>query len=137
MAHEVLGKCYHDAAAALRVNVTYTMQSGASFTLSSATRTRIVGDKVDEYYTCMDPSPVAEASWRSTPPSNDLDGAGSGAIEGCRPAEKAQHEIRVVRDQLVPAQPARPTEPANRPRRRDRRAGRPRQDRRRRCVSTT
>jgi hypothetical protein len=62
MRHEILEEFYNDDTAALRVNVTYTMQSGASFTLPAVTRTRISGDKVVEYLIYMDPSPVAEAS---------------------------------------------------------------------------
>jgi hypothetical protein len=62
MKHDILEEFYNDDTAALRVNVTYTMNSGASFTLPAITRTRIKGDKVVEYLIYMDPSPVAEAS---------------------------------------------------------------------------
>lgn len=62
MRHEIVEEFYNDDTAALRVNVTYTMQSGASFTLPAVTRTRIKGDKVVEYLIYMDPSPVAAAS---------------------------------------------------------------------------
>lgn len=62
MRHEVLEEFYGADTAALRVDVTYTMGSGASFTLPAITRTRICGDKVVEYLIYMDPSPVAEAS---------------------------------------------------------------------------
>ncbi len=62
MKHDILDEFYNDDTAALRVNVTYTMQSGASFTLPAVTRTKIRGDKVVEYLIYMDPSPVAEAS---------------------------------------------------------------------------
>lgn len=62
MRHEVLEEFYGEDTAALRVDVTYTMRSGSSFTLPAITRTRIRGDKVVEYLIYMDPSPVAEAS---------------------------------------------------------------------------
>jgi ketosteroid isomerase-like protein len=62
MRHEILEEFYNEDTAALRVEVTYTMRSGASFTLPAITRTRIRGDKVVEYLIYMDPSPVAEAS---------------------------------------------------------------------------
>lgn len=62
MRHDIVEEFYNDDAAALRVNVTYTMQNGASFTLPAITRTRIAGDKVTEYFIYMDPSPVADAS---------------------------------------------------------------------------
>lgn len=62
MKHEILEEFYNDDTAALRVNVTYTMQNEKSFTLPAVTRTRIAGDKVIEYFIYMDPSPVAEAS---------------------------------------------------------------------------
>ncbi|MEV1292685.1 nuclear transport factor 2 family protein [Pseudonocardia sp. NPDC049635] len=62
MKHDILEEFYNDDTAALRVNVTYTMQSGASFTLPAVTRTRIDGDKVVEYLIYMDPSPVTDAS---------------------------------------------------------------------------
>ncbi|WP_181780946.1 nuclear transport factor 2 family protein [Pseudonocardia pini] len=62
MKHEVLEEFYNEDTAALQVTVTYTMASGASFTLPAITRTRIQGDKVVEYLVYMDPSPVAEAS---------------------------------------------------------------------------
>jgi ketosteroid isomerase-like protein len=61
MRHEILEEFYNEDTAALRVEVTYTMRSGASFTLPAITRTRIRGDKVVEYLIYMDPSPVAEA----------------------------------------------------------------------------
>jgi hypothetical protein len=62
MRHEVLEEFYNTDTAALRVEVTYTMRSGACFTLPAVTRTRIRGDKVIEYLVYMDPSPVAESS---------------------------------------------------------------------------
>jgi ketosteroid isomerase-like protein len=62
MQHEVLEEFYGEDTVALRVDVTYTMQGGATFTLPAITRTRIRGDKVVEYLVYMDPSPVAEAS---------------------------------------------------------------------------
>jgi hypothetical protein len=62
MRHNVVEEFYNDDAAALRVDVTYTMQNGASFTLPAITRTQIAGDKVTEYFIYMDPSPVADAS---------------------------------------------------------------------------
>lgn len=62
MRHEVLEEFYGEDTAALRVEVTYSMQNGSSFTLPAITRTRIRGGKVVEYLIYMDPSPVAEAS---------------------------------------------------------------------------
>ncbi|SRR5581483_4782943 len=62
MRHEILEEFYNADTAALRVEVTYTMRGGASFTLPAVTRTRIRGDKVIEYLIYMDPSPVAESS---------------------------------------------------------------------------
>jgi hypothetical protein len=52
MRHEILEEFYNEDAAALRVNVTYTMRSGESFTLPAVTRTRIRGDKVAECPAC-------------------------------------------------------------------------------------
>jgi len=62
MRHDILEEFYNEDAAALRVEVTYTMTSGASFTLPAITRTRIRGDKVVEYLIYMDPSPVTASS---------------------------------------------------------------------------
>jgi limonene-1,2-epoxide hydrolase len=62
MRHEILEEFYNADTAALRVNVTYIMRSGATFTLPAVTRTRIRGDKVIEYLIYMDPSPVVAAS---------------------------------------------------------------------------
>ena len=58
MRHTILEEFYNEDTAALRVEVTYTMTSGESFTLPAVTRTRIRGDKVAEYLIYMDPSPV-------------------------------------------------------------------------------
>lgn len=62
MRHEILEEFYNEDTAALRVEVTYTMRSGESFTLPAVTRTRIRGDKVAEYLIYMDPSPVTGPS---------------------------------------------------------------------------
>jgi limonene-1,2-epoxide hydrolase len=62
MRHEILEEFYNEDTAALRVEVTYTMRSGGSFTLPAVTRTRIRGDKVVEYLIYMDPSPVTGTS---------------------------------------------------------------------------
>ena len=62
MQHEILETWSADDVAAVRVEVTYTMQNGAQFTLPAITRTRIRDGKVSEYLIFMDPSPVAEAS---------------------------------------------------------------------------
>lgn len=60
--HEVVEEFYGEDTAALRIDVTYTMQNGQSFTLPAVTRTRIRGDKIVEYFIFMDPSPVVAAS---------------------------------------------------------------------------
>jgi hypothetical protein len=60
--HEVVEEFYGEDTAALRIDVTYTMQNGESFTLPAVTRTRIRGDKIVEYFIFMDPSPVVAAS---------------------------------------------------------------------------
>ena len=46
----------------MRVEVTYTMQNGAQFTLPAVTRTRVRDGMISEYLIFMDPSPVASAS---------------------------------------------------------------------------
>jgi hypothetical protein len=60
--HDVIEELYGADVAMLRVEVTYTMQNGTSFTLPAITRTRIRGDKIVEYLIFMDPSPVEAAS---------------------------------------------------------------------------
>ena len=62
MRHEILEEFYNEDTAALRVEVTYTMRSGESFTLPAVTRTRIRGEKVVEYLIYMDPSSVTSTS---------------------------------------------------------------------------
>jgi limonene-1,2-epoxide hydrolase len=62
MRHKILEEFYNEDTAALRVEVTYTMRSGESFTLPAVTRTRIRGDKVVEYLIYMDPSSVTGTS---------------------------------------------------------------------------
>lgn len=62
MRHEILEAWSADDVTAVRVEVTYTMQNGAQFTLPAITRTRIRDGKVSEYLIFMHPSPVAEAS---------------------------------------------------------------------------
>lgn len=62
MRHVILEAWAADDVAAVRVEVTYTMQNGAEFTLPAVTRTRVRDGKVAEYLIFMDPSPVQEAS---------------------------------------------------------------------------
>jgi ketosteroid isomerase-like protein len=62
MRHVVLEEFLADDVAAMRVEVTYTMQNGAEFTLPAVTRTKVRDGKVSEYLIFMDPSPVAQAS---------------------------------------------------------------------------
>jgi hypothetical protein len=62
MRHKILEEFYNEDTAALRVEVTYTMRSGESFTLPAVTRTRIRGEKVVEYLIYMDPSSVTSTS---------------------------------------------------------------------------
>ena len=58
MRHNILEEFYNEDTAALRVEVTYTMTSGESFSRPAVTRARIRGDKVAEYLIYLDPSPV-------------------------------------------------------------------------------
>jgi len=58
MKHVVLEEWGDDNVAAFRVEVTYTMNDGATFTLPAVTRTRIEDGAVTEYMIFMDPSPV-------------------------------------------------------------------------------
>lgn len=46
---------------AMRVDVTYTMNAGATFALPAVTRTRIENETVTEYMIFMDPGPVVAA----------------------------------------------------------------------------
>jgi ketosteroid isomerase-like protein len=62
MRHVVLEEFLDEDVAAMRVEVTYTMQNGAEFTLPAVTRTKVRDGKVSEYLIFMDPSPVAAAS---------------------------------------------------------------------------
>jgi limonene-1,2-epoxide hydrolase len=62
MRHHVLEEFANGDVAALRVEVTYTMQNGAEFTLPAITRTKIRDNKICEYLIFMDASPVAGAS---------------------------------------------------------------------------
>ncbi|UOT05774.1 nuclear transport factor 2 family protein [Rhodococcus opacus] len=59
MRHEIIEEWSEGNVAALRVEVTYTLQNGESFTLPAVTRTRVEQNKVTEYLIFMDPSPVA------------------------------------------------------------------------------
>ena len=45
----------------MRVDVTYTMNAGATFALPAVTRTRIENETVTEYMIFMDPGPVVAA----------------------------------------------------------------------------
>jgi ketosteroid isomerase-like protein len=62
MRHVVLEEWMADDVAAVRVEVTYTMRNGTTFTLPAVTRTRVRDGKVTEYLIFMDPSPVEAAS---------------------------------------------------------------------------
>ncbi|SDZ13412.1 Ketosteroid isomerase-related protein [Geodermatophilus africanus] len=62
MRHVILEEWAADDVAAVRVEVTYTMQNGTEFTLPAVTRTRVRDGKVAEYLIFMDPSPVRAAS---------------------------------------------------------------------------
>ena len=62
MRHEIIEQWSEGTVAALRVEVTYTLQNGESFTLPAVTRTRVDNNKVTEYLIFMDPSPVASGT---------------------------------------------------------------------------
>ncbi|MDV6280190.1 nuclear transport factor 2 family protein [Rhodococcus jostii] len=62
MRHEIIEEWSEGNVAALRVEVTYTLQNGESFTLPAVTRTRVDNNKVTEYLIFMDPSPVASGT---------------------------------------------------------------------------
>lgn len=62
MRHVILESWGAGDVAAVRVEVTYSMQNGTQFTLPAITRTRVRDGQVSEYLIFMDPSPVAEAS---------------------------------------------------------------------------
>ncbi|RZK94520.1 MAG: nuclear transport factor 2 family protein [Rhodococcus sp. (in: high G+C Gram-positive bacteria)] len=62
MRHEIIEEWSEGNVAALRVEVTYTLQNGESFTLPAVTRTRVENNKVAEYLIFMDPSPVASGT---------------------------------------------------------------------------
>jgi ketosteroid isomerase-like protein len=62
MRHEIVEMWSEGDVAAARVEVTYTMNSGATFTLPAVTRTRVRDGRVSEYLIFMDPSPVVAAS---------------------------------------------------------------------------
>jgi ketosteroid isomerase-like protein len=62
MRHVILEEWEAHDVAAVRVEVTYTMQNGTEFTLPAVTRTRVRDGKVAEYLIFMDPSPVQAAS---------------------------------------------------------------------------
>ncbi|MHA4852779.1 nuclear transport factor 2 family protein [Rhodococcus sp. MSC1_016] len=61
MRHQIIEEWSEGTVAALRVEVTYTLQNGESFTLPAVTRTRVENNKVTEYLIFMDPSPVTSA----------------------------------------------------------------------------
>ncbi|RIK09080.1 nuclear transport factor 2 family protein [Rhodococcus ruber] len=61
MQHVILEQWCAGNVTALRVDVTYTMNDGTTFTLPAVTRTRIEDGKVTEYLIFMDPSPVVAA----------------------------------------------------------------------------
>jgi len=60
--HHVLEAWSEGDIAAARVEVTYTMANGESFTLPAVTRTRVKDNQATEYLIFMDPSPVVAAS---------------------------------------------------------------------------
>ncbi|KXX58451.1 nuclear transport factor 2 family protein [Rhodococcus sp. LB1] len=62
MRHEIIEEWSEGNVAALRVEVTYTLQNCESFTLPAVTRTRVDNNKVTEYLIFMDPSPVASGT---------------------------------------------------------------------------
>ncbi|MDT2007389.1 nuclear transport factor 2 family protein [Rhodococcus opacus] len=62
MRHQIIEEWSAGNVAALRVEVTYTLQNGESFTLPAVTRTRVDNNKVTEYLIFMDPSPVASGT---------------------------------------------------------------------------
>ncbi|MFC9556222.1 nuclear transport factor 2 family protein [Rhodococcus sp. NPDC056960] len=62
MRHEIIEEWSEGNVAALRVEVTYTLQNGESFTLPAVTRTRVENNKVTEYLIFMDPSPVVSGT---------------------------------------------------------------------------
>ena len=62
MRHVILEEWVSDDVAAVRVEVTYSMQNGSQFTLPAVTRTRVRDGKVTEYLIFMDPGPVQAAS---------------------------------------------------------------------------
>jgi ketosteroid isomerase-like protein len=62
MRHVIIEEWTADDVAAVRVDVTYTMQNGTEFALPAVTRTRVHDGKVAEYLIFMDPSPVQSAS---------------------------------------------------------------------------
>jgi|GEM_PF-2053370 len=69
MRHVILEEWSDGSVTAMRVEVTYTMQNGAEFTLPAVTRTRIENGKVSEYLIFMDPSPVTAAASEAGDPS--------------------------------------------------------------------
>ncbi|EON32973.1 hypothetical protein GTC6_09924 [Gordonia terrae C-6] len=62
MKHDILEEWSEGPVAALRVEVTYTLHNGDTFTLPAVTRTTIRDSRVSEYLIFMDPSPVAAGS---------------------------------------------------------------------------
>lgn len=46
----------------VRVEVTYTMQNGETFTLPAVTRMRFADERLSEYHIFMDPAPVVAAA---------------------------------------------------------------------------
>ena len=62
MRHEIVEEWSEGNVAALRVEVTYTLLNGKSFTLPAVTRTRVEQNQVTEYLIFMDPSPVVSGT---------------------------------------------------------------------------
>jgi limonene-1,2-epoxide hydrolase len=62
MRHVILEQWSDGDVAAVRVEVTYRMNNGDSFTIPGITRFRVKGDRIVEYLIFMDPSPVVAAS---------------------------------------------------------------------------
>ena len=58
MKHDIIEEWSEGHVVALRVEVTYTLLNGDTFTLPAVTRTIIRDSQVSEYLIFMDPSPV-------------------------------------------------------------------------------
>lgn len=65
MRHENFDQLTAGETSAIRLDVTYTMQSGETFTLPAVTFARTRGERISEYRISMDPSPIVDASQTS------------------------------------------------------------------------